>query len=324
MTTLAPATGLLEPTVAEAIRLGLSADPRRLPFECFYDDVGSALFEAITQLPEYGLSRAGKRLLARHRDELAHLLPVGLEVVELGSGSGRTTRLLLEALAGRGRVTYRPVDISRAALGDCERELGWVPGLHVSPIEGSHLRGLEEALGPRDDRRPALVLFLGSNIGNFARAEAEAFLRDVRSRLRPADTFLLAADLVKPASVLIRAYDDPAGVSAAFNRNALARINRELLADFDVAAFRHRAAYDGAERRVEMHLVCDAPQEVRVRALDLYFRLAPGEAIWTESSYKFRPGEIAALGEGAGFELLREWTDEHWPFSQSLFAVPSP
>jgi len=321
MTTLAPVTGLLEPAVAEAIRLGLQERPRRLPFECFYDDLGSALFEAITLLPEYGLSRAGRRLLARHRDEVAQRLPAGLEVVELGSGSGKMTRVLLEALALRGPVVYHAVDISPAALEECERELARIPGLTVSPIQGSHIAGLEAAVARRGEGKAVLVLFLGSNIGNFARPEAAVFLRDVRARLRPGDAFLLAADLVKPEPVLLRAYDDPAGVSAAFNRNALARINRELEADFDVSAFRHRAVYNATERRVEMHLVCDSAQDVHVRALGLRLHLAAGEAIWTESSHKFRPGEIAAMGEGAGFEAVAEWTDEDWPFSQTLLVA---
>jgi len=321
MTTVAPLTGLLQPAVADAIREGLKGRPRRLPFECFYDEVGSALFEAITQLPEYGLSRAGRRLLARHRDEVARQLPAGLEVVELGSGSGKMTRVLLEALVERGPVVYHAVDISPAALEECERELARIPGLTVSPFEGSHLAGLEAAVARRGEGKAVLVLFLGSNIGNFARPEATAFLREVRARLQPGDAFLLAADLVKPEPVLLRAYDDPVGVSAAFNRNALARINRELEADFDVSAFEHRAVYNPTERRVEMHLVCHSPQDVRVAALGLRLKFAEGETIWTESSHKFLPGEIAAMGEAAGFERAGEWTDLEWPFSQTLLTA---
>jgi L-histidine N-alpha-methyltransferase len=321
LTSLAAAPGLREPSVADAIRTGLAQAPRRLPFECFYDDLGSALFVAITELPEYGLSRAERRLLTDRRGEIAELLPSPLEVVELGSGSGRTTRRLLEALVDRGPVRYHPVDISAAALEECRREMFDVRGLTVAPFEGSHLEGLEASMARRRPGATVLALFLGSNLGNFDRDLAQDFLREIRKRLRPGDGLLLGADLVKPEPMLLAAYDDPAGVSAAFNRNALARINRELEGDFDVAAFAHRAVYDPLERRVEMHLSSPRAQHVRVKGLGLEFTLAPGETIWTESSHKFLPGELPHMGEEAGFSSLAEWTDDEWPFALSLLVA---
>jgi L-histidine Nalpha-methyltransferase len=320
MTTLAPA-GLLVPRLAEAIRTGLKTRPFRLPFECFYDEVGSALFDAITILPEYGVARAERRLLERHREVAAEWLPHHLEVVELGSGTGRTTHRLLETLARRGPVLYHPVDISPTALVECQRQMAGVRDLTVRPFEGTHEEGLRAVVASRQPATTLLVLFLGSNIGNFERPRAKAFLSDVRAQMQTGDCMLLGADLVKPEPLLLAAYDDPAGVTAAFNRNALARVNRELDADFDIRAFAHRAVYDKEARRVEMHLVTEETQHVRVGALDLDLWLAPGETIWTESSYKFLPDEVPRMGARCGFASVVEWIDAQWPFSLSLLVA---
>ena len=320
MTTLAP-FGLLASETAEAIRVGLSTRPLRLPFECFYDDVGSALFEAITLLPEYGISRAERRVLERSRHAIAERLQPPIEAVELGSGSGRTTRPLLEALARRGATRYHPVDISAGALAECRRQMDGIAGLAVRPFEGTHADGLAAAAAQRAPGSTLLVLFLGSNIGNFEPPRALSFMREVRSRLKPGDFMLLGADLVKPVPVLLAAYDDAAGVTEAFNKNALVRVNRELEADFDPKAFEHRALYEPRLRRVEMHLVAKAPQALRVRALDLALRLDAGETIWTESSCKFLPGEPWRMGAASGFLPVGEWTDSTWPFSLSLIAA---
>jgi dimethylhistidine N-methyltransferase len=317
VTTLARG-GLLAPETAEAIRSGLAARPLRLPFECFYDEVGSALFDAITRLPEYGLSRAERRLLERSRHAIARELAPPLEVVELGSGSGHTTRPLLEALVRHGATRYHPVDISAAALAECRRQMAGIPDLVVRPIEGAHVEGLDQAVAQRVAHGTLAVLFLGSNIGNFEPPRARELLCEVRARLKPGDFVLLGADLVKPAAVLLAAYDDAAGVTAAFNRNALVHLNRELDADFDPRAFAHRALYDAAARRVEMHLVARAPQSVRVSALGLELQLSKGDWIWTESSYKFLPGELQRLGLECGFEAAGEWTDSGWSFTLSL------
>jgi dimethylhistidine N-methyltransferase len=317
----APPLGLREPRVLGEIRAGLTGTPKRLPFECFYDDLGSALFEAITLLPEYGLTRAGRRLLERHAAEVAELLSTPLDVIELGSGTGRTTRILLEALVRRGPVRYVPVDISTAALEENARELGRLPGLAVEPLAASHLDGLHAGAARRRPAASLLALFLGGNIGNFDRAGAAAFLSGVRQALRPGDALMVAADLEKPEAVLRAAYDDALGVTAAFNLNALARLNRELGADFDLEAFAHRARYDPRERRVEMHLESATAQRVRLAALDLEVDFLRGETIWTESSYRFAPGELAALGERTGFRLAAEWTDGEWPFAQTLLVA---
>jgi len=313
--------GLHQPRILEAIRAGLTGAPKRLPVECLYDDLGSALFEAITLLPEYGLTRADRRLFERHAGELAALTPAPLDVVELGSGSGRKTRVLLEHLAASGPVRYLPVDVSRGALEDCARETGRLPGVTVLPFEALHIDGMDRAAAARRDGIPMLVLFLGSNIGNFDRAEARAFLARIRAALRPGDAVLLAADLDKPEGMLLAAYDDPGGVTAAFNLNALGRLNRELGADFDLRRFAHQARYDRSERRIEMHLVSTRHQDVRLEGLDIEVTFGEGEALWTESSYKFSPGEIARMGGEVGFRCAAEWTDGEWPFNQTLLVA---
>jgi L-histidine N-alpha-methyltransferase len=311
----------LDPVRAEFaadVREGLTRAPLSLPSRWLYDDVGSALFEAITALDEYPLTRAEERLLAVNADDLAARAPAGPIVVELGAGSGRKTRRILEALAARGPVEYRPIDVSPAALEACTHALGGVAP--VVAIEDSYLPGLARALEDRDGR-PALVLFLGSTIGNFSRAHAGEFVRDVRRALAPGDMLLLAADLVKPAAQLVLAYDDPTGVTAAFDRNVLARINRELGGDFDLRAFRHEARWNAAERRIEMHLVATHAIVARVPAAGIEVRMERGQSIWTESSHKWSEGELAALGERAGFRHVTQWRDDDWPFVESLFVA---
>ena len=320
MTTLAPPS-LLQPKLRNAIRHGLSTRPLSLPVECLYDPLGSALFDAITRLPEYGLSRAERRLLERHRHVLAEWLPSPLEVVELGSGTGVTTAILLEGLARRGRVGYQPVDISAAALEDCKRRVERIPCVEVEPFEGSHRDGLARSSQSRAPGSAVLVLFLGSSIGNLERDDVRPFLADVRSFLRPGDSLLLGADLLKPEAQLLAAYDDPLGLTAAFNRNALARVNRELDANFDLCAFEHRAVYDPLARRVEMHLVSAEPQCVEIGALGMRLAIAPGETIHTESSHKFQHGELAAMGRCSGFVSVVEWDDAEWPFSLNLLVA---
>jgi len=321
----ASSAGLLDPRLRREIRQGLTTRPRRLPVECLYDEQGSALFDAITLLPEYGVTRAERRLLDRHRQELCDWLPSSLQVVELGSGSGETTAGLLEAHAQNGSVVYHPVDISRTALERCRRRAEEVGGVTVRPVEGTHEDGLRQVARRRLPDTCLYVLFLGSSFGNFERTEARGFLSMVREYLKPGDCFLLGVDLVKDEGALIAAYDDALGLTAAFNRNALRRINRELGGDFDPAAFAHRAVYDRRERRVEMHLVSERAQDVAVVSLGLRVRLERGETLWTESSHKFEPGEAAALAAEVGFACVGEWADGEWPFALSLLvAVPSP
>jgi L-histidine Nalpha-methyltransferase len=215
-------------------------------------------------------------------------------------------------------VRYFPVDISAAALEENVREVGRLEGVEVEPLQASHFEGLRAAAERRRPQCAMLALFLGGNIGNFDRSGAAAFIGRVREALRPGDALMIAADLEKPEEVLLAAYDDPIGLTAAFNLNVLARLNRELGADFDLKAFAHRAAYDRKERRVEMHLVSKVTQAVHVRALGLEVAFVRGEILWTESSYRFAPGELVRMCEAAGFQLAAEWTDHEWPFAQTL------
>jgi dimethylhistidine N-methyltransferase len=300
-------------TLADEVRAGLvNPHGRTLPAKALYDQLGSALFDAITLLPEYGLTRADIRLLTRYSAEIAALSGAS-EVVELGSGSGVKTRILLSAF--EADVLYRPIDVSAAALERCRQELN---EFIVQPVEGEFIPGLALAAKQRG-RGSILVAFLGSNIGNFERPAIPPFLSSVRGELRAGDTLLLGADLVKPAAVLIEAYDDPPGVTAAFNKNLLARLNREFDGDFDLRCFSHEVRWNESERRIEMHLRAVTDQRVRLRLLDLDLFIRAGETIWTESSHKFEVAELARMAAEADFELLKHWTDAEWPFTEMVF-----
>src|SRR5450432_2200713 len=246
---------------AEAVRDGLTLPGQKeLPSKYLYDEVGSLLFETICLLPEYGLTRADARLLERHAREIVTRLPCPIQVAELGSGTGKKTRWILEALAARQKTYYYPIEISPSALAACEKELGQIDFVSVVGYEKPYLEGLRAVANRRDGKDHLLVLFLGSTIGNFDRAAGESFLREVRSILRPGDSLLLGTDLEKKLDTQLLAYDDPAGVTAAFNMNILARINRELGGNFDLRRFRHEARWNSAERRIEMHLCCVSGQ----------------------------------------------------------------
>lgn len=292
---------------------------KRLSAQFLYDEVGSVLFEAITALPEYGLTRADARLLKQHAPDVIRMANGPVRVVELGSGSGIKTRWVLEAaVQAFGGVTYTPIDVSCAALNLCTAALEGLHGVCVEPQHSTYLDGLQNALGQRNAGETALVLFLGSTIGNFSPDEARRFLAAIRKLLEPGDLLLLGADLLKPVPSLIAAYDDPAGVTAAFNRNILVRINRELQADFDVRTFAHEARFDPDTSRVEMHLRCGARQTVHIRALGRSFPFVLGETIWTESSYKFTLEAVRAMGREAGFFCKTQWVDTEWPFAETL------
>jgi len=315
----------VNPDFAQAVADGLTRKRQKsLHASWFYDELGSALFEAITVLPEYGLTRADSRLLERAAGEIIRASARPDLIVELGSGTGTKTRHLLAAAAGErsGAIEYRPIDISGAALDLCAKSLGPMRNVQLEPIEASYLDGIEVAMAGRQPRQRALLLFLGSTIGNFTRTEAGQFLRSARARMRPGDHLLLGADLVKPIAKLLSAYDDPVGVTAAFNRNILARINRELDGRFDLTAFVHEARYNERLARVEMHLRSTVKQEVWIGALDLSVSFAAGETIWTESSHKFRVEDIARMGERAGWRTVRHWLDCEWGFAEALFRIP--
>jgi L-histidine Nalpha-methyltransferase len=318
--TSASAQPQVAPDFAAEVVVGLNQPGQKeLPSKYLYDEVGSALFDVICLLPEYGLSRAGMRLLQRHSHEIVSLLPSPVIVAELGSGSGQKTRLLLEALSRRQRVNYYPIDISGSALSRCRQEIGQIDNVSIVGFERAYLDGLQEVSARRREGERILVLFLGSTIGNFDRPAGDQFLREVRAILREGDALLLATDLEKPVSQLLLAYDDPAGVTAAFNMNLLARINRDLGADFDLTQFRHLARYDESERRVEMHLVSKAWQRITIREAGFRFYLREGETIWTESSHKYNPDEVIQMGARTGFRCVQQWCDAEWPFAQNLF-----
>src|SRR4029077_16330052 len=252
---------------------------RELPSKYLYDEVGSALFETICVLPEYGLTRADARLLEKYAGEIVGKLPSPLQVAELGSGSGKKTRWILEALSRRQKTYYSPIEISPSALAACEKELGQIDLVSVVGHEQPYLEGLQAVAQGRDEGDHLLVLFLGSTIGNFDRAAGEDFLRAVREILRPGDALLLGTDLEKDVATQLLAYNDPAGVTAAFNLNLLGRINRELGADFDLACFEHDARWNHDERRIEMHLRSMQRQSVRIPAANLRVMFNQGETI---------------------------------------------
>jgi L-histidine Nalpha-methyltransferase len=304
---------------AIAVSDGLSKlGQRELPSKYLYDDLGTALFEAITLLPEYGLTRAEERLLRRHAGDILEHLPPPIAVIELGSGSGRKTRWLLEALADREPVAYFPIDISAAALIKCHQELGDVGAISMVGLEKSYQEGLQEAAARRQPNQTLLVLFLGSSIGNFDPPAAENFLRDIRRHVRPGDALLLGTDMEKSVGDMLLAYDDPAGVTAAFNLNLLARINRELGGDFLLRRFEHDVRYQEMDRRIEMHLRSIRNQTVSIRAADFTCSLREGETIWTEACHKFRVEEIPGLARRAGFLCEAQWIDTEWAFAENL------
>lgn len=292
---------------------------KELPSKYLYDEVGSALFEVISVLPEYGLTRADGRLLRRHADEILDRMPTPVIVAELGSGNGKKTRWILEALCRRQPTTYYPIEISPTALARCRQELGHMQAVSIVGFERSYLDGLLEVAARRRDGEHLFVLFLGSTIGNFDREAGVEFLREVRRTLIPGDGLLLGTDLEKPVPQLLLAYDDPLGVTAAFNFNLLARINRELDGDFDLAQFQHQVHYDCADRRIEMHLRSRVTQTVTLRKADFTVAFAKEETIWTESSHKYAAEEVVEMAVRTGFRCEAQWVDRAWPFAQNLF-----
>jgi dimethylhistidine N-methyltransferase len=310
--------------LAGDIRAGLcKAGQKELPSKYLYDDVGSALFEVICLLDEYGLSRAGERLLRKHAAEIADRLPLPVTVAELGSGSARKTRWLLEELCRRQPTEYYPIEISPFALARCQQELRQIESLSLVGLEKGYLDGLLAVAARREAGYHILVLFLGSSIGNFDRPAGDEFLREIRRILVPGDALLLATDLIKPVPLMLRAYDDPTGVTAAFNLNMLARLNRELDADFDLTKFRHLAVYNPEERRIEMHLRSTEDQTVRLPKAGIAVSFRKDETIWTENCHKYTIEEIFGMAERTRFECIAQWVDEEWPFAQNLFIARS-
>ena len=304
--------------LAADVRSGLTRAPKQLAPRWLYDAIGSSLFEAICLLPSYTITRAETQLLEHIAPEIALRLPHVHDFVELGPGSGeKLARLLTPFLKRRAPVTTHLVDVSSDALTAAQERLSALP--HVEVVQ--HLDTFEAGLASIGRARHAgrLVALLGSNIGNFDPGPAGDLLRAMAGALEPGDACLLGADLVKPEHVLLDAYDDPIGVTAAFNRNLLARLNRELGARFDLRSFAHEARWVPSEGRVEMHLVSRRRQVVPVPGAGLNVGFEAGESIWTESSYKYEIAQLAAMGDRAGLYPSAHWIDEDARFALMLF-----
>jgi L-histidine Nalpha-methyltransferase len=309
--------GFLAGALRADARAGLSATPKVLPPKWFYDERGSELFEKITQLDEYYPTRAERSILATVAGEVAAATGAST-LVELGAGAADKTRLLLDALRAAGTLrSFVPVGVSESALIEAaHRVLADYPGLSVRAV----VSDFEEHLGLPDPSGPRLVAFLGGTIGNLLPGERAAFLTSVRARLGPGDAFLLGTDLVKDPEVLHAAYDDAAGVTAAFNKNVLAVLNARLGANFDLAAFDHVAIWDPVQEWIEMRLRSDERQIVTLPAIGLTVPFAEGEEMRTEVSAKFRPDGVAAELSAAGFAMQHWWTDTGGRFGLSLSA----
>jgi L-histidine N-alpha-methyltransferase len=304
---------------ASDTRNGLTkSNQKELPSKYLYDAIGSKLFEVIAELPEYGLTRADERLLRRYASEIVERIPGEVIVCELGSGSGKKTRWILESLSRRSHTYYFPIEISPAALADCRRELADIDSIGIVGLEREYLDGVLEVAARRRDGQRILVLFLGSTIGNFSYPADRDFVEEIQTILRTGDALLLGTDLEKSIPQLIDAYDDPLGVTAAFNRNLLVRINRELDADFVLDQFEHVARFNRETRSVEMHLRSRNRQTVTIARLALTVSFEEGETIWTENSHKYSLEEIRETTEAAGWCCAGQWIDNEWPFAETL------
>lgn len=306
------------------VRRDLALEPKQLQSKYLYDALGSCLFEAICRLPWYRITRAEQVLLGRHADAILSRFPGPTAVVELGCGSGEKLSLLAEAGAKRGTVVQvQLIDISPTALEASTRALRRFPHLSIIGHQATYANGLRRVAALRRGDAATLVLFLGSNIGNLDSPADEEFLASIRATLKPGDGLLLGADLVKPESELVLAYDDPLGVTAAFNKNLLVRINRELDGRFDLGTFEHRAIWNREARRVEMHLVSTRDQKVEIEGAGCTARFRRGEPIWTESSYKYETEGVLELGARAGFAHWEGCIDRDARFALTLFGVES-
>ncbi len=297
------------------VRAGLTAVPKSLPPKYFYDARGSELFDEITRLPEYYLTRAETSILRRHSADIAALSRCE-SLVELGSGTSAKTRLLLRALLDGGTLReFVPFDVDPAVLTEASGALAAeFPGLAIAPFTGD----FEHDIGRVPAKGRRTIAFIGSTIGNLEPTARADFLAQIGAALRPGDTFLLGTDLVKDVGRLLRAYDDAAGVTAEFNRNVLVVVNRELDADFDVEEFQHVALWDPENEWIEMRLRAQRPQQVTIRDLDLVVRFAAGEELRTEISAKFRRERIEAELAAAGMRTVRFWTDQDGDFGLTL------
>lgn len=306
---------------ARDIKLGLTSHPKHLYPKYLYDELGSRLFEAICEVDEYYLTRAEDEILTNQADEIVAAIQDCETLIELGSGSAEKTRKIIDAFMRRqNKLTFVPVDISASALAESSHALlDSYANLRINAYAADYFQALA-ALPPRDST-PALVLFLGSNIGNFEKDEATNFLRAIRRVLRAGDALLLGADLKKDRATLEAAYNDALGVTRSFIVNELERINRELDANFDLWAFGLRSVYNGVIGRVEVYLESLCDQSVEIRGLKIEIDLKAGERIHVENAYKFDLDDLRRLGEQTGFNLERTWLDSGKRFSSNLFRV---
>ena len=307
-------------TFAADIASSLCRRPRQISSKYLYDDLGSALFEAICRLPWYRITRAESSLLVRHAREIIRPLQRPVSLAELGCGSGEKIALMVSA-AGESFPLIQLIDISEAALDMARYRLQAIGVRSILTHHFPYEQGLIHAVQQRPREGSLVVLFLGSNIGNFTPAVARELLVRIRRSLRPGDALLLGADLVKPEDELMLAYDDPLDVTAAFNRNLLRRINDELGGNFDLEGFSHRVVWNPIERRVEVYLESLKSQRVIIAASRLAFDIAEGEAIWTESSYKYEPGQVTEEGLAAGFTGSEQWIDQDAKFALTRFTI---
>ncbi len=306
--------------IALDVREGLTAVPKHLPAKLLYDEFGSQLFEQITELPEYYLTRTERAILENYAGEILELAGPSLTLVELGSGTASKTSILLEELLRRqSRALFYPIDVSPSALDEAVRRLGkQFPALRVNPIVGDYTGGVP-ALSRISGRK--LVLYIGSSIGNFEPQDSVRLLRRIRHTLRRGDALLLGADYAKSPRILLPAYDDAQGVTAAFSKNILARLNRELDADFIVDAFRHIALWNRRCSRMEIYLESMTNQDVFLAALDLDVSFQAGERIHTENSYKYTDAMIESILRDSGFTREHSWCDRKKWFGVHLARV---
>jgi len=303
-----------------AVREGLSATPKRLPCWLLYDEVGSELFEQITELPEYYLTRTERSILEMYAGEILQQAGPSLTLVELGAGTATKTCILIEELLQRqSRTLFYPIDVSPSALDTAMRQLGrQFPSLRVNPIVADYTSGVP-ALSRISGRK--LVLYIGSSIGNFEPPDAIRMLRRVRQTLRAGDALLLGADFAKSSKILLPAYNDSQNVTASFSKNILARLNRELEADFDLERFRHVALWNRQDSRMEIYLESTSAQSVFVPALDMDLSFEAGERIHTENSYKYSEAMIESILRQSGFTLEGTWCDRKKWFGVHLARV---
>jgi L-histidine N-alpha-methyltransferase len=311
-----PTPGARTQSLAAQVRHYIVQSPRQLPSNALYDTLGSALFDAICELPWYPVTRAERRLIAAHRDEIFSAAGWPEQVVELGPGSGEKLHLLLgpSAVGPDGVRRVDLIDVSASALAAAARRILEGRSLAVGTHEDRYEDGIKRVAERRSPANRLMVLFLGSNIGNFDPPGADTFLRTIRAALEPNDAFLIGADLIKPHRDLLLAYDDPLGVTAAFNKNLLLHLNRELGATFDITRFDHRALWNTRESRVEMHLVSRVAQHVDIPQAGVSFAMRRDEAIWTESSYKYQVTGFEEMLARTGLKPTRRWIDQEGQF----------